>query len=302
MFGGVIGSSEIGYKPCTGTSGVCLALLLSLSAAAWGRAAQAQCTGSSPGENQEESLEESTIRITWLGQAGFAIETPAGKTAMVDPYLSHSMKGVTYLHPAPAVAPDSARADVVFCTHDHIDHADVPTLSAIARTNPAALIYGPTSVIEHLRAAGFDSLRLRRLDRGQVAAIGADLTVKAVHAQHTGDSEGLILNFGGIVIYHTGDTEVGLAGYIDRMHDVKDLDPDVMLVCINTGYRNLGPEDAAKLVSWVSPGVVIPMHYDLIAENTIDPEAFLRILGSEHLASKPVLMGYGETYTYRKKE
>lgn len=262
----------------------------------------AECAPPCAGENREGSLEGSTVSIKWLGQAGFGIETPAGKTVMVDPYLSHSMEGVTYLHPEPALAADSARADFVFCTHDHIDHADVPTLSAIARTNPAALIYGPTSVIEHLRAAGFDSLRLRRLDRGQVAAIGGDLTVKAVHAQHTRDSEGLVLNFGGIVIYHTGDTEVGLAGYIDRMQDVKDLDPDVMLVCINTGYRNLGPEDAAKLVGWVSPSVVIPMHYDLIAENTIDPEAFLRILGSEHLASKPVLLKYGETYTYRKKE
>lgn len=249
----------------------------------------------------QTQVEEHTLAVFWLGQAGFAFKTHSGKIVMVDPYLSHSMKGVTYIHDEVVIPPDSTKVDYVFCTHDHIDHADIPTLQGITMANPKVRIYGPSSVVERLHAARIDSGRVGTLNRGQEVKLEGGITAKAVYAQHTGDSVGFIFDFNGILVYHTGDTEVGLESYIDRMAEVKDLKPDILLVCINTGYRNLGPEDAAKLTQWVQPQVVIPMHYDLIEENTIDPQAFVSALQQEDSEAKPVLMVYGGQYIYRQK-
>ena len=51
------------------------------------------------------------VRITWIGQAGFVVQTEGGATVVVDP-------------PAPAVGypiPD-VTADVVTVSHNHADH------------------------------------------------------------------------------------------------------------------------------------------------------------------------------------
>ena len=45
--------------------------------------------------------------------------------------------------------------------------------------------------------------------------------------------------------------------------------------------------------------VVIPMHFDCFAENTIDPQEFLRLLGDAP-AIKPVVMKFNESYLYTR--
>jgi L-ascorbate metabolism protein UlaG (beta-lactamase superfamily) len=55
------------------------------------------------------------VKLTWLGHATFRIETPAGKTVIIDPWVMNN-----------PMCPDSEKnpkkVDILLCTHGHGDH------------------------------------------------------------------------------------------------------------------------------------------------------------------------------------
>src|SRR5579871_3223311 len=55
------------------------------------------------------------IKLTWLGHATFRIETPAGKTVLIDPWVMGN-----------PMCPESEKyirkLDVMLCTNGHFDH------------------------------------------------------------------------------------------------------------------------------------------------------------------------------------
>ena len=55
------------------------------------------------------------IKLTWLGHATFRIETPAGKTILVDPWVMGNPK-------CPETEKNVKKVDVLLCTHGHFDH------------------------------------------------------------------------------------------------------------------------------------------------------------------------------------
>ena len=69
-----------------------------------------------------------------------------------------------------------------------------------------------------------------------------------------------------------------------------------MIVCINGGYGNMGPAEAARLTAEIEPAVVIPMHWGLVAENTTDPDLFINALAAAGSRARPVVMLPGDCY------
>ena len=72
--------------------------------------------------------------LTWLGQAGFLIET-GGARLLVDPFFSEH-EGRNY--PPLPIDEYGSGIDRVLVTHEHIDHLDRPSLPAIASRSPTA--------------------------------------------------------------------------------------------------------------------------------------------------------------------
>ncbi|HTF60872.1 MAG TPA: MBL fold metallo-hydrolase, partial [Actinomycetes bacterium] len=67
-----------------------------------------------------------TAALTWIGQAGFLLRTPATQVA-VDPFLSdHPDRRF----PSPVGVDDLAGTELVLATHEHLDHLDSPALVA----------------------------------------------------------------------------------------------------------------------------------------------------------------------------
>ena len=256
-------------------------------------------TGELEKEISEARVRKGELALWWIGQAGFVFKLSTGKVIMADPYLSYSMESMTYIHDELPMDPRNARADATFCSHDHDDHTDEPTLKAIASNDPATIFYGPTLVAERIKEFGIDPQRVKTLNRGEKVTIDESISAEAVYARHTEDSVGFIFRFAGVTIYYTGDTEVGLDSYIHEIERVRGLQPDIFIVCINSGYNNLGPKEAARLTMIVEPRLIIPMHYDLIEENTIDPHMFLDALQAEDMRARVKLMEYGGYYLYR---
>src|ERR671923_2005155 len=75
-----------------------------------------------------------------LGQAGFVIKGGA-TIAYIDPYLSDSIAeagGPARRFPIPLDPAVVRHAQVVFATHEHMDHTDSPTLAPLMAASPRA--------------------------------------------------------------------------------------------------------------------------------------------------------------------
>ena len=208
--------------------------------------------------------------VTWIGQAGLLIETDT-QTICIDPYLSDSLhlhfNRFTRQQPAPT-QPSELKADLVLCTHDHVDHLDEETLKHLDFEKTT--FCGPDECVAHFTMMGANCLL--PLNRGQSLSF-EDVLLAGVYAEHTEASIGVVLRYHGITVYVTGDTV-----WSDKLVEVKKYKPDIMIACVNGGYGNMGHNDAARLAKEIGAAVAIPYHYGLFFENTTDPSLFARPL------------------------
>jgi L-ascorbate 6-phosphate lactonase len=94
---------------------------------------------------------------------------------------------------------------------------------------------------------------------------------------------GVVFDFAGIKVYHTGDT----AYRPESFGPVKGMRPDILIPCINGRYGNLGAREAALLTSEVNPQVTIASHFWMFVEHDGDPASFLEYCTTLAPTSKP---------------
>ena len=251
-------------------------------------------------------LGQGQAALSWFGQASFAA-TGGGRTVLFDPFLS-AYPG--RLHPSPLLPDQAVGVDVVFCSHEHVDHLDVPSVGAIASASPDAIFVVPSPIVDMVTETGVPADRVVGLQPGDVRDV-AGLTVRAVPACHGvtmddaygfGESLsgglirflGFVVDLGGVRVYHAGDTI-----HYDGMEEMLgDLAIDVALLPINGRdaerearniVGNLNHREAAWLASRIDAGVLVPMHYDLFASNLGSTGALMETVGREY-PEVPVLV------------
>jgi L-ascorbate metabolism protein UlaG (beta-lactamase superfamily) len=183
--------------------------------------------------------------LWWLGQAGFVVRT-AGRTLLIDPYLSDSLAkkyaGKIYPHiramPAP-LSPAQARGiDAVLCTHRHSDHMDPGTLPDVAALNPPCIFVVPKAARERALEIGLPDERIAGMADGDRLLPFEGISIEALPSAHEerkrnerGEDEflGYILRAGGVALYHSGDC-VPYPGLRERL---AGLDIDAALLPIN---------------------------------------------------------------------
>jgi len=221
-------------------------------------------------------IPEGSVRLWWLGQAGFAFKTPAPAILYVDPYLSDAVErlhGFKRLSLAPLAAQD-VQADLVVLTHEHTDHLDPDAIPIIAQNNPSCRFAGPVGCGEGLRQAGVGQERTIVLQPSQPRDLGGVTihTVPADHGDFSPSAVALVLDFGQVRILLTGDTS-WRSGLFQPLLDLK---PDVVLPCINGVFGNMNHIDAARLVQQARPRYAIPCHFWTFAEQGGgDPAGFI---------------------------
>jgi L-ascorbate metabolism protein UlaG (beta-lactamase superfamily) len=227
--------------------------------------------------------------LTWLGQGGFLLEKD-GERLIIDPYLSDLVErqsGPRRLVPPP-IAPGDLRGALTVITHDHNDHLDTDTLSAADDGN--AVFAGPPSCVAHMRAIGVSEDCLRPLGRGDALSWGG-FAVRGVHAEHTEDSIGVFVMVDGLNVYFTADSlDSPLLRDAGR-------GADMLIVCVNGRWGNMGHEEAARLALDLRVACAVPTHYGMFAENTADPQDFVRALSGAGI-NTPVL-AHATTYPLR---
>ena len=235
------------------------------------------------------------VSLTWYGQSGFRLA--AGESViLIDPFLTDRPDR---RYPPPATAADFADVTLVLCTHEHVDHMDLPFLREFAQANKTARIVLPAPVVAMAASGGLDPERLVSATPGEVLA-EQGITVHAVPALHGigGDEPvayrfspdggtprflGYVIEIGGIRFYHAGDCLV----YPELPAALAELAPDVLMLPINGRDHmretagivgNMNETEAAWLCAQAAPSYVIPMHYDAIQGNTGDPGHFATLV------------------------
>ena len=196
------------------------------------------------------------IKITWLGHATFRIETPAGKTIIIDPWVMGNPK-------CPEKAKTLSKVDVMLCTHGHGDH--IGDAVEIARKHDPVVV-GIPELCGWLESKGVK--RVSGMNKGGTQTVG-DIKVTMANAVHSsgiedgdqrvygGEAAGYVVEFSnGLKIYHAGDTCV-----FGDMAIIRELySPEICMLPIGDHYT-MGPREAAYACKLLKPKSVIPMHF-----------------------------------------
>ena len=129
--------------------------------------------------------------LTWYGQAGFRLAA-GNSRVLVDPFLTGRPDR---RYEPPAAAADFADVTLVLCTHEHVDHLDLPFLRDFCAVNSAARVVVPLPVVEVAAAGGIDRARLVGAVPGEELH-DRDVTVHPVPALHgIGGDEPVVYEF-----------------------------------------------------------------------------------------------------------
>lgn len=126
------------------------------------------------------------LSITWLGHATALVEVD-GYRVLTDPVFSERCSpsdavGPRRLHPPPVELAALPAVDAIVVSHDHYDHLDIDTITALARSQRAPFVV-PLGVGAHLRAWGIPAGRVVELDWDEHVALG-ELTLTCTPARH----------------------------------------------------------------------------------------------------------------------
>jgi L-ascorbate metabolism protein UlaG (beta-lactamase superfamily) len=196
------------------------------------------------------------IKLTWLGHATFRVETPGGKTIIIDPWVMGNPK-------CPQADKKVVKVDVLLCTHGHGDH--IGDAVEIAKKHKPVVV-GIPELCHWLGSKGVG--HLAEMNKGGTQTVG-DFKVTMVHADHScgindgdqmvygGEACGYVIEFSnGVKIYHAGDTNV-----FGDMRVIRELyGPEIVMLPIGDHYT-MSPREAAYACGLLEPKTVIPMHF-----------------------------------------
>ncbi len=222
-----------------------------------------------------------SVMAWWLGGTGFVFKTAAGTQIYVDPYLSNCVSTIFGIERGipTLIRAEDARPHLLIATHWHEDHLDPESVPIIAAHSQSHFM-GPPSCIARMAGWGIARNRMTGLTVGQTQTF-QDVQITSVPARHiagvpgweTEDAIGLLLDFGGLRIYHSGDTEYDL-----RLRALAyNQQPPIhaALLVINGAGGNMNAHEAALLAWQLGVKTVIPMHHELWQDFTGGEQATL---------------------------
>ena len=263
-------------------------------------------------EIHDTKLSDDTLAFWYLGQCGFVFKKSA--TVYIDPVLNDITDdtGETRRLYSSPFSPGQVQADYVLCTHGHLDHLALDTLTAIAAADSHTVFIVPGACVSILTEAGISSDRIMAANAHHTLVFPG-LTIKpvsAAHPVHMTDNAGndtalcYYLIMDGIRLLHMGDTYL-----TDQLlNDLQALPvPHLFFPPINGGdyFRtardcigNLSYIESAHLAVLLHADMTVPTHYDMIMGNTIDPTIFLRAPWMQNSAAKTHIPMLGERFFY----
>jgi len=230
------------------------------------------------------------VEIRFLGHACFEL-TDGDTRVLIDPFLTGNPKA--------AVEASDVDPTHIFLTHGHADHwGDVVDVAKRTGAQCVAIVELAGELGDH----DIENVADPNLG-GTVEFDGG--WVRLVPAWHTSTTPGgtvntpagLVINLGGTIVYHLGDTalfsDLRLVGERDAI--------DVALMCIG-GHYTMDRHDGVRAAELIGARTVIPCHYDTFPPIETDASAFKSEVESRTAAEGRVstsveILQPGETFS-----
>ena len=247
-------------------------------------------------------VSENKVGIVWLGQAGFLIKTPSGKTIMIDPYLTDythkSLGDDGFIRmTAPLFLPGELHADYLFSSHHHADHWDLDALPNLMEEGTKC--FANEDSVNVATKYGVDMHSVITIKAGDVLQF-EEFTVYVLRCDHgktTPNAMGFMFDFGYTKVYYSGDTCLNL----ELLAPAIAMKPEVSLLPINGAYGNLNAVDAAILAERLGSKYCIPHHFWTFPNHNEvlgDPKSALKYFPFIAPACKLALVTPGEMKEY----
>jgi N-acyl-phosphatidylethanolamine-hydrolysing phospholipase D len=236
-----------------------------------------------------ENATHSEPTVTWVGHSTLLVQMDH-VTFLTDPIWSDTPSPVSFAGPRRFVPPGVAMEalppiDFVVVSHNHYDHLDLPTLTALAERNPDTRFYVPLENAALLRDSGIGNVQ--ELDWG-TSVEHEGVRVHCLPAQHwskrgIGDDREALWSSWAVVgperrFYFAGDT-----GYFDGFTEIAEALGPFDLAAVPIGAyepvemmksSHLNPEEAVQAAVDLEAKRALAMHYgtfDLSDEPLEDP-------------------------------
>lgn len=251
------------------------------------------------------------IEIQYLGQCGFRINID-DKIMCFDLYMSDQVYKLTGMgkrnYAPPILAEDMGIIDYYFISHDHLDHLDIETIKMVLQVSNQIVFFCPYPHMHILESAGVDKGKIVGMKANQIVSVG-NIEIMAIPQKHEeymlmeGEhgNLGYVIKYDNFQFYFAGDV---IADQIlaDTLKNIGKM--DIMFLPIN-GHDwnrknknimgNMTYREALDLCNYVGTDLVVPMHYDLFADNTENPAYFVDYLYKMYPYQKFKMFIPGET-------
>jgi L-ascorbate metabolism protein UlaG (beta-lactamase superfamily) len=224
------------------------------------------------------------LNIKYLSHSAFYLQD-GRNNVVIDPFIEGN--------PTAPVNVDDIKANYIVLTHAHPDHFGDTKPIALANKS---LVIAVNELANYCSQIGLESHNMHiggsyNFDFGKLKFTQAFHGSSNAEGDYMGDPAGVILNIGGKVVYHCGDTGIfGDMKLIGQMNQI-----DVMLVPIG-GNFTMDIDDAVEAVKMVNPKLAIPMHYNTFPIIEADPKLFVEKVKQFGLEAK--VLKYGEAIQF----
>lgn len=228
------------------------------------------------------------MKLQYLAHACFMITTDEGLKIVIDPWLDQN--------PLAPIKSKDITADYIILSHAHGDHCS----DALKISNPDTTIIAVSELASYFKTQAVKTHAMQiggsfDFEFGTVKLVTAEHGSMTFDGRYGGLAAGIILEIGGITLYHMGDT--GLFGDLRLIGEMFEI--DYLMIPIGGNYT-MGPQDAALAAKWLEPRLAIPMHFNTFPQIRQNPRDFIDLCESDGILAK--VMEPGEELLLKARE
>ena len=226
------------------------------------------------------------MEIKFHGQSCFEL-SDGEATVLTDPFLKPN-------NPVAVATADEVEPTHIAISHGHADHiADAVPVAKRTGAHCVAIVelanWLGEQGVENVSDPNFGGTV--EFDWGWIKLVPAWHTNTTPDGIAIGPPAGMLIDIGGVTVYHTGDTCL-----FSDLKLIAERNPvDVLLLPIG-GHYTMDRHDAVVAVDFVGAKTVIPMHYDTFPPIETDSDAFKADVEAQ-TSSQVVLLKPGESHS-----